>query len=485
MRKLVESRRKIIIILGASAAGILVLSLLMFRGGGHIDRAAEADMMAPVYVDVENAVTEPVVENAEATGTVRPVTESQIAPKIMSNVAAVYVREGDTVRRGQLLVKLESADLSAQVAQASAAFAAASSQAQAARTATVLQRAQSSTDIAQAQAALNAAKEQLALAKSGPRKQERSQAHLAVAQARAQYKNSEIELARMKKLFDQDVIPKQRVDQAEMSYDVAKAQYEAALQQADLTEEGTRLEDIRTAEARVRQAEEALRMAKAAVVQNRIRQEEAKTAASEVGRASAALSYAQVQRGYAAITSPVNGIVTGRMVDPGDTVSPGVPMISVEDNSQYRVEATVGESELPLLNKGKLVEVAVDATGLVTKGSVTQIVPSGDPSSRKFIVKVNLPKDVMVRSGQFARIRFPKQVREAITVPSDAVRTMGGLTGVLVVRDDDTAHLQVIKAGKEFGVRTEIISGLTGKERVITSRSADLMDGVPVKVRRL
>lgn len=414
----------------------------------------------------------------------RPAHEAQIAPKIMSNVAAVYVREGDYVSHGQALVKLESADLSAQEAQARAALTAAAAQAQAAKKAVVLQKAQTSVDIARAQAELAAATEQLAIAKKGPRRQERSQAHLMVVQAQAQFKNSKIEIDRMKTLSEQGAVPRQRLDQAETAYEVATAQYEAAKEQADLVEEGSRLEEIRAAQARVRQAEEALRLAKASVVQNTIREEDAKTATSEVGRASAALAFARVQRSYAAITSPMNGIVTARLVDPGDTVSPGVPILVVEDNSRYRLDVTVAESELPLLETGGTVEVRIDAGGLETTGHVAEIVPSGDPGSRKFLVKVNLPADVNVKTGQFGRINFPKTVREAVTVPREAIRDDTGLTSVLVAGEDGRAHLRVVKAGRTYGGRTEIISGLSEDERVIISNETGLADGVPVTRRR-
>ncbi len=483
MRQLAGKR---LLLLGGAALVVLVLGILVLRGGpsGSKDDAEnKPDASAPITVDVSRAVLEPVTEYAEATGTVKSATQANIAPKIMSNVSAVYVREGDHVRRGQMLVKLEAADLSAQVAQASAAVAASSSQAQAARRTVTLQEAQSSADVARATSELTAAREQLSLVKKGPRKQQRSQAHLAVAQAKAQFTNAEIELKRMKRLFDEDVVPQQRVDQAQMSYDVAKAQYEAAGQQADMTEEGSREEDIRTAAARVSQAQDSLRLAKAAVIQNRIREEQAKTAASEVGRAAAGLQYARVQQGYATIVSPVDGIVTSRLVDPGATVSPGTPILTIENSGSFRLEAGVSESDLPLLSVGMLVDVKIDASGQRTQGRVVEIVPSGDAGSRKFTVKVQLPAGTAVRTGQFGRISFPRSVLQAVTVPSEAVRDTTGITSVFLAGKEGKAHMQVVKAGKTANGRTEIISGLSGGEEIITSNGSALADGTPIKRR--
>jgi RND family efflux transporter MFP subunit len=287
----------------------------------------------------------------------------------------------------------------------------------------------------------------------------------------------------MKRLVDQDVVARQRLDQAQMAYDVAKAGYEAAVEQADMTEEGSREEDIKTAQARVRQAEESLRLARAAVVQNKIREEQARTAASEVGRASAALQYARVQHSYATITSPVDGIVTARLVDPGATVSPGAPILTIENRANYRLEAGVSESDLPLLAIGALVDVQIDASGMEVRGRVVEIVPSGDPGSRKFTVKVDLPKGMVARTGQFGRVRFPRSTREAVTVSSEAVRDATGITSVFVAGSDGKAHLQVVKAGKSEQGRTEIVSGLSGGEEVITSGLSALSDGTPIRRR--
>lgn len=166
----------------ALAALALLATLLGGCGRKHEAASPEVAPQAVTTLTVQPTTTD--VE-AEVPGLVRPIQEARLAPKIMSKVAAVLVREGDRVRRGQVLVRLESRDLAAGVAQSSAAVTAAQAGAQQASTALQMQRVSSNVDVQQAEAGLRAAQAQLAKVKQGPRAEQRQQAEQAVATARA------------------------------------------------------------------------------------------------------------------------------------------------------------------------------------------------------------------------------------------------------------------------------------------------------------
>jgi len=465
------------------AAGAVVLAILAWaifgRGGGKHE--GEAVPAAAISVQTVTIGKSALPDEVTASGTVRPVTESTIAPKIMSNVAAILVREGDRVRAGQVLVRLESRDLRAQLAQAEAALSAAIAGAGRARTAIELQTAQTSTGIATAEAALKAAREQLSLVRAGPRSQQRAQARLGVVQAEAQLKNAETELDRMKRLQAQDVVPRQRLDAAQTAYDVAKAQFEAAQEQASLTEEGSRQQEIRAAEQQVRQAEEALRLARASAAQDKMSVSNARVAESQVKQARAAVELSRTQLSYATITSPMSGVVSRRMVDPGDTVSPGVPVIAVQADSKFRLEADVPASSAALIRPGRKVQVRIGAAGRAGEGTVAVVSPAGDPSSRKFVVKVELPDDLGARSGEFGRISFPAGYSSGFILPEEALRDTGGLPTVFIVDGEDRARMRNVKIGRRAGDGIEILSGLEPDDRVIVENTGVLDDGVPVR----
>jgi len=224
-------------------------------------------------------------------------------------------------------------------------------------------------------------------------------------------------------------------------------------------------------------------MARASGLQNKMTRRSADEAASMVAQARAGLQFAQVQLGYATITAPISGVVTSRMVDPGDTVSPGVPIITVEDDSLYRLEADVPDKDAGRLSIGQTVSVSIGSENVTCEGKVAVIAPSGDPSSRKFVVKVNLPKSAAVRSGNFGRLSFATGNALGVIVPEAALRDEGGLTFVFVVGKDDRAQMRVLKPGRKMDDGIEIISGLNAGDRVIVSNTGVLADGLPVRVR--
>lgn len=472
-------RTRLPLIVGVIVAAMVLIAVL---NGRRPAPENEVTKEPAISVKTITLVAASVPNDVSASGTVRPLVEAKIAPKIMSNVAGVYVHEGDHVSRGQVLIRLESRDLRAQVAQAEAGLSAASAGSGRAYTAIDLQKAQTSTGIASAEAGLNAAREQLSLVKAGPRKQQRAQARFAVAQAEAQLKNAEVELNRMKRLYEQDVVPKQRLDGAQTNYDVAKAQYDSAKEQASLTEEGSREQEIGAAQQQVRQAEEALRMARASAIQNKMSVSNAHVAASQVEQARAGVEFARAQLGYATITSPISGVISARMVDPGDTVSPGVAVISIQADSNYRLEATVPESSAGNVYVGKTVDVNIGSDGRTAEGRVAVISPAGDPASHKFTVKVDLPASLRARSGEFGRMSFPVSYSKGVIVPETALHDEGGLPTVFIVDKQNAARMQAVKVGRTTKGGVEILSGLRAGDRVIVENTGLLADGASVSI---
>lgn len=464
--------------------GILIIAIALIATGRHAPEEPKAEAAGIIEAETIVVSESSLPNNVSASGTVRPDIEAGIAPKIMSSVAAVLVIEGDHVRQGQTLVRLESRDLQAQVAQAEAGVSAAMAGSSRAETGVGLQRVQTSTGIANAEAVLKAAREQLSIIKEGPRRQQRTQAQLAVAQAKAQFKNAELELNRYKRLYEQDVVPKQRLDSVQTAYDIAKAQYASAKEQSSLTEEGSREQEIRAAHQQVLQAEQAVRLAKASSAQDSMSVREAQVAASQTKQARAALEFARTQLNYATITSPISGVVSARMVDPGDTVSPGVPIIMVQSASKHRLEVTVPESGVDNLFLGKQVSVELGADKRTGTGKVAVISPAGDASSHKFLVKVDIPEALNARAGEFGRIYYPVGFSQGITVPAAALRNQGGLPVVFVVDKQGLAGMQAVKVGRTTESGVEILSGLHADDRIIVKNSGALIDGARVKLKK-
>ena len=182
-------------------------------------------------------------------------------------------------------------------------------------------------------------------------------------------------------------------------------------------------------------------------------------------QARAVLSQARTSLDYTRIRAPFNGIVTHKKADSGTLASPGMPIFTVEDIGRYRLEVAVNESDLWCARPGGRVSVAIEALGNTElKGKVMQIVPAADPASRAFLVKIELPPDIRLRSGLFGRAQFSRGEQQALLIPRSAVVERGQLQGVFVLDQNKVANLRYVTLGKSSGSEIQVLSGLQGGE---------------------
>lgn len=214
-------------------------------------------------------------------------------------------------------------------------------------------------------------------------------------------------------------------------------------------------------------------------VQARYKAAAAQRDAARAGQAQAVAGQAQAWAllSYTRIRAPFDGVVTAKSADPGALAAPGVPLLTVEDTSRFRLEAPVDESDLRFVQLGGKVPVTMDALGEELPGTVQQIVPAADPASRSFTVKVELPRDPRLHSGLFGRARFPRGRRDAVVVPRAAVLDRGQLQGVYVVGAEGRIGLRFVTLGQPLGDQVEVLSGLSGGERVVAAHGGRELAG--------
>lgn len=210
----------------------------------------------------------------------------------------------------------------------------------------------------------------------------------------------------------------------------------------------------------------------------------AEAARAQRSQSKAAVAQAQSGFNYTSIRAPFNGVVIERRVDPGALASPGAPVMTVESNGRFRLEATVDEANLRFVHMGETVPVSLDAyPGESLNGKVAQIVPAADPASRTFLVKLELPSSTFVRSGLFGRTQFPRGERTAILIPSASVVRRGALVGVFTVGHNQLAELRYVTLGNPVGDRIEVLSGLSPNEVVVSSPGDRELGGKQVEVQ--
>lgn len=198
-----------------------------------------------------------------------------------------------------------------------------------------------------------------------------------------------------------------------------------------------------------------------------------------VERAEAGVREAEVHLGYTRVTSPVTGVVTEKLSDTGSMARPGEPLMVVEDTSGFTVDLKVDERYSDALGEGTKVELTLPSLERNIAGEVAEVVPSVDPASRTFLVKVALTGDGL-RSGLFTRARVPVGSREVILVPSGAIVARGQLTGVYAVDDRGVATFRLIRTGSAYDGRVEVLSGLTPGDEIVASGVENVTDGAVV-----
>ena len=215
---------------------------------------------------------------------------------------------------------------------------------------------------------------------------------------------------------------------------------------------------LRAAEARVTGAGARLQAAKANVQSARAATEETQTTAS-----------------FALVTAPFDGVITEKMVEPGNMAAPGTPLMRLEDTRGFRLDVRVDESRVGQISPGAIVSVSLDggAPGAapMINGVVAEISRAVDADARAFLVKITLPDTPGLRSGTFGRARFSGRTRRALTVPATALVHNGQVTSVFVV-EKEVARVRLVNVSG-----SEVLAGLSEGDLVIAAPPPALADG--------
>lgn len=265
------------------------------------------------------------------------------------------------------------------------------------------------------------------------------EAESASAEAKTNLELTEITYNRLKDLFEKRSISNQEFDEATARLKSAQATYDRA----------------------------------------RARHEQAQSRARQM---DAELRSAEITRGYSTVSAPFSGVVVSKNVDPGALASPGMSLLTLEREGNYRVEASIEESRLPSIHLGDHVPVQIDALKRNVSGVVAEIAPIIDVASRTYVVKIDLPAVAGLHSGLFVRALFPSGSKRALMLPCDAIVQHGDLTSVLVA-EDGFARRRLITTGVEFDRKAAVLSGLRSGDALIYPIPQHLQDGMRVEVQ--
>jgi RND family efflux transporter MFP subunit len=241
---------------------------------------------------------------------------------------------------------------------------------------------------------------------------------------------------------------------------------------------------LHAAEAARAQAQaDAIRAAKLLLSNAISRQEQERTdtalrsANAELSRAKESINEIQATLEWATIRSPIRGVVIDKKVDVGDTVTPGQMLATLFDPTRMQLVASVRESLAHRLQVGQSIEVQIESFSTVRMGTISEIVPEAESSSRAFQVKVTGPCPEGVYSGMFGRILIPLDEQQVLVIPRQAVQSVGQLDLVNVATPRALSR-RAVRMGRTIGDEVEILSGLREGEEVQVPANMVATNGV-------
>jgi RND family efflux transporter MFP subunit len=405
-------------ILSIAALGTILTACNRSSKGQSNASASASPTPAAISVSTSSAVLRQLPRYFEANGSLAPNQQADVAAETSGKVAAVGVDLGSTVRKGQMLIKIDDADFRIRI-----------------------QQAQAQLDQAKATLRQNEAKIGLR-----PGQKFNPENVPEVAAARSALELADKNLRRYEKLVETGDVSRSAYDQQKSQRDQLAEQHQALIHQAQQNY--------------------------AAVANGQ----------GAVDAAASQLSLAKRNLGYTVVVSPMPGYISDRPADLGEYVSPQQKVATVVNLNPLRVRIDVPEQAIPQIHTGESVSVSVAGyPDRNFAGRVARVSPNVTASSRTLTVEADVENSkAELKPGQFATVRILlPQSEPAVLVPLRALRTVSGSTYVYVIKNGH-AEQRLVQTGQTEGDLVELKSGVAADELVATSNVDQLSDGVTV-----
>ncbi len=421
-----------------------------------------------------------VVQSLAASGQVGSRDESEVGAEVSQRVAHVDVSEGQQVRRGQCLARLESRLLAEQVRQARAAVNTAQAQLNLARRHPLAsdwaileaETAQSERSfLAQSQQAA----ERLRELQSGPTREEIQQAQGQFDTARVQLAQNQREALRMRKLLEEGFVTQQESERAETARATAQGGLRTASQRLRQLQLGTRPEELAQARAQLRQVQAnyqesaALRKARLQNLAEQPRQEDVDLARARLEEARANLEVARQRLAQAQILAPYDGTITRLYLKAGQDTSSSQPILHMVREPGLELRADVDENNLGRLRAGQLALVSCDAYPEASfQARLREIAPEVNNSRGTVQIRLDpLRAPAWVRPGQTVSINLQLEPeRRLLVLPLSCLSTIGRRQSVLRVADGRLEERQV-EVGAAGADGFPVLAGLGPDDEVV------------------
>jgi RND family efflux transporter MFP subunit len=415
------------------------LLFLVLTGCGKQQPEAQAPPPA-VPVEVKNLGNNQVKLSSEFVGSLEAKQRVALAPRVAGRIIEIAAQEGDTVKKGDLILELQLDREQGEV--------------EAAQSEVSIQRA----NVSDAEAELSAVEAEVASAEAAV---QQSQADLREQEARL--KLAETNLERAKFLVKQGAQSQQSLDNSTRDLNAAKAQTDA-LKAAVNSSQKT----LAATQARVNSARSAIAGQQAAL----------KQAETRVGIATDSLDYNR-------LTAPIDGVVGDIQPQVGDYVQVGAQVTSIIQDNTLELNINVPIEQAAQLKLGLPVEVLDRQRKAIAEGDISFISPRADRNSQGVLVKAAINNSGQLKDDTVVNARVIWSEQTGILVPTESISRLAGKSFVFVAveqkqKDGKTAMVakqKPVELGAIQGQSYQVLSGLKPSDRLITSGILNLTDG--------
>ena len=162
--------------------------------------------------------------------------------------------------------------------------------------------------------------------------------------------------------------------------------------------------------------------------------------------------------------APFDGVITNKLVEVGDTVQPGQPLLEYADTQYLQVQVEVPARLMPGVREGMVVRSRLDVGDRAVNARVAQIFPLADPERHTVRVKFDLPTTAPAAPGMYAEVMIPDvnaPVRQVLVIPVAAIKQRGSLPMVEVSNGEDRKELRIVRLGEYVDpYHVTVLSGL-------------------------
>lgn len=448
---------------------VIVLALIVVGGLQWMQSQASPTEEADLVQDETQVKTDDLRVTVSATGALTPIREVELVFEISGVVQEILFEEGQQVRAGEVLARLDTIDLEAAIRDAEIALEAQQVAYEA------LIAPPRPEDIAAAEAALNSAQAQVGAAADGPSDEEIEIARLRLELARNNLWQQQMNRDNRLEIPPEFRGPFANVEEVQLNSGLQSADYEIFIAQQNLEELEDAMPDVgalSSANAQVVSAEVALER-----LLNGPSELELQMAEIDLRMAELTVEQARVNLSKAVLVAPFDGVIAANNLVVGEVPPSQDPAMQLIDPTSYYVDLPIDETDIVSVQVGQPTNLTFDAlpgsdiSGTVTRVAVT---PTRIGQLVTYTVRVTLDRtDEPIRAGMSATATIVvNELTDVLVLPNRFIRIDRETQQAFVtVRHDDGTFEEIpVTLGLRNETRTQIVNGLDAEQRVVLLR---------------